>query len=874
MSPKSDVLILPGVRGRPGLPWAILPLALLLTACPPNIDTGQDGGGPLVVTPEGGIFVRDGAVFNIPKGAVDSETILTITVIDTGIPEISGRTRISFGYRISPTSTTFKSPITLTLPWIADRIPQAVDHGTFDMRRQAGNDPYLQLPGTQTLEMFKSVEASTERLGLFWLTSPSMANVAQLTIDPTSAYLHVGDHQQFTAKVTDPTGATIDAPIVWSIAPHRVGDVDKTGLFVALDPGNATVTATSGNQTASATVKVQGSAVGPSTFVHENPFPTGNDLWGGALAPGGLGTVFVGANGTVLAEDATGQWSRVFSAPGLVLKAIGGTNANDAVAVGVEGNTGVLVQMQGTSMPPKVSTFSSSQPRTLWYDGTYGMAVGDGNDVLMLKGGVWSTEYSPSFETLLSVVGDGAGGYVTLGSRGSIYKYDPSRQGWDSLYQTQLAVLLTAGQLAAADGSEAWAVGGNKLWHFAGGAWSATNLPAQPGFDEVTALGRVDNRFVIAGRVNKDGYILVYDPNAMAPDAGDPDAGVGDGGTVLPTGWTLIAMRTPQLPRGFFGGGPSSTLGYVVGDFGAVWSYGAGTFTELSKGFYSDVRDIAVTSDTVVAVANDCANSACTLSTGHVYSRVAAGDWELLGGASQPAFPALHAVAAKSGSEVVVTTDNAVYAWNGSTWSSILSAGISGPIEDLRWCGTSLYGAGFGGSFYRGSSTMFGPLGVAGAADLYAIACQDDTEVWTAGDQSLWSRENNLWVPRNSDTVNHAPYRAAWTPGPLEVFAFGQADYGVYFDNVNLNVIQSPGGVLPDTVNGLWGSTIDNLYLVGVSTFPVTFGFALRFDGADWSLIDSGAQREVTAVDGASNTEVWIGTKGGGLLHGANPKGP
>ena len=32
MSPKSDVPILPGVRGRPGLPWAILPLALLLTA--------------------------------------------------------------------------------------------------------------------------------------------------------------------------------------------------------------------------------------------------------------------------------------------------------------------------------------------------------------------------------------------------------------------------------------------------------------------------------------------------------------------------------------------------------------------------------------------------------------------------------------------------------------------------------------------------------------------------------------------------------------------------------------------------------------------------------------------------------------------------
>ncbi|MFT3842908.1 MAG: Ig-like domain-containing protein [Myxococcaceae bacterium] len=882
-----------------GLP--LFALALLLCGCPPSIDTGQDGGGPIVVTPEGGLFIRDGASFNIPKGAVDQETIITITVVDTGVPEIAGRTRISFGYRVSPTSTVFKSPIGITLPWIDDRIPQAVDHGTFDMRRQQGNDAFLQLPGVSTLEMFKSVQASTDKLGLFWVTSPSQANVAQLTIDPTSAFLHVGDHQTFTAKVTDPTGMVLDAPVTWTVAPYRVGEVDPVadagsgvGDFIATDPGNATITATSGMMTATATVKVQGTTAGPSTFVHENPFPTGNDLWGGALAPGGLGTVFVGANGTVLTEDSGGQWTRLFSQPGMILKAVGGSNVDNAVAVGVIGNTGVLIQMQGTSMPPKVQTFASSQPRTLWYDGTYGMAVGDGNDVLMLNAGTWSTEYSPSFETLLSVVGDGAGGYVTLGSRGSIYIYDPSKKVWNSLYQTQLAVLLTAGLLVDGTGSEGYAVGGNKLWHFQNMGWTAINLPAVPGFDEATALGRVDGKFVIAGRVNKAGYILVYDPAAAVPadggvpDAGDPDAGASDagiddggadggssdGGTpTLPPGWTLIAMRSPQLPRGFFGGGPSSTVGYVVGDYGAVWKYGAGTFTELSRGFYFDVKGVAVTQDAVIAIANDCQVADCSVATGYVYSRVGPGDFELLGGAVQPEFGALHSVVAVSGSEVIVTTDSAIFRWDGNAWSQIGSS-LIGPVNSLSFCGTNLYGAGGNGGFYKGTSSMLNSLSTLGSADLYATACHDDYEQWAAGDYIIASRTQGVWSAKVQANVNPLPFRAAWTPGPSEVWAFGQGDYGLYYDNVNLNVIQDPGGVIPDMVNGLWGSTVDNFYMVGFTSYPVSFGFALRFDGADWVLVDSGSQREVTAINGASPTEVWVGTRGGGVLHGANPQGP
>jgi hypothetical protein len=570
-----------------------------------------------------------------------------------------------------------------------------------------------------------------------------------------------------------------------------------------------------------------------------------------------------------------------------------------------------------------VKVFASCEPRALWYDGTHGMAVGYGNDVLVRRNGTWVTEYSPSFETLLSVVGDGAGGFVTVGSRGSIYKYDPAKKAWDSLYQTQLATLLTAGVLLDAAGSEAWAVGGNKLWHFAAGGWTAANLPPAPVITEATTLGVVDGRIVIGGRANKAGYALLFDPNAPIIDAGPlpfdagisdagisdagisdagisdagisdagisdagisdagdldagesdggfNDAGVADAGIPLPQGWGLVTWRSLQIPRGFFGGGIASTTGYMVGDLGSIWQYGAGTFTEVSRGFYGAVRDLAATDAGVYAVVNDCLNPTCSAKSGSVYSRVGPGNWQLLG-APQPFGTELFAIAAK-GKDVVVSTPNAIYHYDGTTWSAIPTSGINGPVRDLRHCGQYLYGVGMGGTFYKGSSTLLQSQGTAGTRDLFSIHCPNDLELWVAGTSSLYSKTGTgVWTARTSATVKHADYRAVWSPGQSEAFAFGDARYGTYWNTADLTVIDAPGGILPDIVSGLWGSSIDNLYAVGSSVTPVPFGFVLRFDGINWTLVDSGSQRAVTAIDGWSPSEIWLGTEGGGILHAVPPK--
>ncbi|MBK7858323.1 MAG: Ig-like domain-containing protein [Archangiaceae bacterium] len=846
----------------------LLLLTLALSACP-SIETTD--GGVITVGPDGtkGILIdtAHGVGLEIPKGALTEETVITITVIDTGIPEVPMRKRISYGYRISPSSLKFASPIKLYLPWVEERLVSGVDPGTYDMRRQTTSDPYLALPGTATHSELKTVEAQTDRLGLFWLTSPNDPSIGSLTIDPTEAFINVGESQQFKAEVKDQTGAPIAVDVHWSALAPRIGTVtdgNDGGFYQSKDPGTATVTVRAGSVAAVAKVHVKGSTVGPSTFVHENPFPTGNDLWGGTS--GALGTAFVGANGTVLVRDGTGKFNRVFSTPGVVFKGIAGTSLTNATAVGTYGTAGVLLELSGAA--PKLTTFTNVNPEHLWFDGTYGIAAGTGNEVLIRKDGKWGTQYNPTFEPIRAVVGDGAGGYLVLGGQGSIYVWDPATQRWNSRFDQTLNLLLEAGAFVSADGREAWAYGANKLWHFQNDQWTSQNPPATPVM-EATTLGLVDGRVVIGGKVNKAGWVTIYDPAAVAPTDGGASAA-----------WVVMQLRGPQLPRGFFGDGILSTVGWLVGDYGAVWHYAGGTLVEDSHGFYGDVAAVVTVGSEVFAGVNECANSNCTAFTPAVYQRDAQGVFSLVGGA-QPFGGKIWALAARSKTDVVaavVLADGSapqVWFYDGNQWSAAVVMGGfgGGTLLQLRYCGSTLFGVGLGGSWYRGGPTLLTRQTALGMDTLWSIACPTDTELWSAGTGALFSRVGSAsWVARNTMGIEHPDYRAVWSPGQGESFQFGDARFGTYWNTAELSLIDSPGGTLPDVINGIWGSSVDNLYAVGVSqAVPVVFGLGVRFDGSDWRQVDMGSQRAVTAIDGTTNTNAFIGTRGGGVLRGVVP---
>ncbi len=848
----------------------MLPLALVLAACPPPIDTG-DGGtdNEIVVGPAGGIFIRNGFGIEVPAGAFTEEQRIFVTVIDTGIPEVPMRTRISFGYRFSPSSLVPKSPITVYLPWHVERVPAGVDPGTYDMRRQTGSEAYASLPGAKTnMTPFAAVEAKTDKLGLFWVTSPSQPNIARLELDPAEANLMVGGTQQFTARVVSPTGETIDTSVNFKIAPARVASVDQTGLVTALDPGIATLTATAGMQSVKAQIYVQGTTVGPQTYAHQNPFPTGNDLLGGAIA-GAFGTVYAGTNGTVLVEDSLGAWTRVFSTPAISLKAVGGTSLTNAVAIGQANGAGVLVEFKGSTMAPAVRIFQPtaiSDLSQLWFDGTHGMGVGAGNEVVIRRNGAWTTEYHPSFEALLSVIGDGNGGFTVVGDLGSIYRWDPVRRVWDSLFDTRLAVKLDAAQLIDFSG-ETWAVGGNRLWHFTGAGWVAEGLPATPALLKATSLGVFDSRVVVGGEAKivtgqplpaAKGVVLV---RAVVPST--------DGG-VAEAGWTSFPMRGQQLPRSIFGAGATAPEGRVVGDLGAVWVWNTSTadFSERSRGFQGDVADLAVTDTDVFAAVNECTDVRCASRRGVVMHKAPSG-FVALG--TLPTTEKVHAIVARSSTEVIVTTDTTVYLWDGTSWTTIPVV-LQGPIFDLQWCGTSLWGAGAAGTVYKGNATVLDSAGSLTGATLFSVHCPTPNEVWVAGTQFLASKTaQGTWTSRTSDAVSQGPWQAVWSPGAGEAFAFGDARFGVYFNTSELVLQDATGPISIDVATAMWGNKIDNLYMTGLSSLPSAFGFMLRFDGINWKLVDSGAARKGTALFGRSNNEIWLGTEGGGVLKAVPP---
>lgn len=854
------------------LNW-LLPLALAFFACPGPIDLPDGGGDGVIVIPagEGIVAVRAACSVIVPAGAFTEETRIFLTRQDTGIPEVPTRTRISHGCKMSPATLAPKAPLTVIMTWDAGAVPPGVDQGTFDLRRQFGGEAYTALPNVKVNpasgEVPANIEAKADKPGLFWVTSPSQPNIERVELQPAEVTLAVGQTQQLDGRVVSPTGETLDVPLTYTVSPPRVASVDSSGLVTALDPGIATVTATSGMQSATSKIYVRGMPNGPTTFSHQNPFPTGNDLYAVAFGPAGLGTVYAGDNGTVLVEDALGAWSRVGSIPGVTLKAVGGTTLENAVAIGQTNGLGVLVQFHG-AQPPTARTFTPTQISDLsqlWFDGTHGMGVGVGNELVIYRNGAWTTEYHPSFEALLSVIGDGAGGFTVVGDLGSIYRWDPARKVWDSLYEDRLSVKLDAAKLVSPSTGEAWAVGGNRLWHFVGSGWVSENLPASPGLLRGTAVGVIEGRVTVVGELRMPTMGLLPDGRGLILMRGE--AAPTDGGAPGVV-WSDFVTRGQQIPQAVTGDGARAV---VVGTFGAVWKWdpASATFTETSKGFQGNVSDLAVTATDVFAAVNECVDVRCTSRRGAVMHQTAGG-WAPLGAlpTSQPVF----AITARADDEVIVTTGNTVYVWNGAAWSTVPVGNAAGAILDLAWCGSDLWAAGESGAVYRGNAVILNSMGNVGGNALHSIHCPTGGEIWVAGQQSMGVRPaGGNFTQKVSSTVSHAPWRAVWSPGVGEGFAYGDAQFGVYWDTAQLLEQRATGTIAIDIATAMWGDRIDNLYMTGLTVAPGVFGFMLRFDGVSWELVDLGAHRRGTALMGRTSQELWVGTEGGGVLRAVEP---
>lgn len=86
--------------------------------------------------------------------------------------------------------------------------------------------------------------------------SKNSPTVADVELDQTSVSVTVGQSTQLSATVTDANGNSLDKSVKWTSSATTVATVSSSGMVSGISPGNATITASSGGHTATASVTV------------------------------------------------------------------------------------------------------------------------------------------------------------------------------------------------------------------------------------------------------------------------------------------------------------------------------------------------------------------------------------------------------------------------------------------------------------------------------------------------------------------------------------------------------------------------------------------------------------------------------------------
>lgn len=232
--------------------------------------------------------------------------------------------------------------------------------------------------------------------------SASSSHVASLVVSPTTVTLTVGDSITINATARDRRGRIIkSSSVTWESSSLSIASVSSNGLITGIGPGSATITARSGNESASVAVTVRAPAP-PASVASVTLNPTSASISVGTNAT--FNVTLRDSAGNELTERsvawASGNTAVASVVNGVATAISAGTTSITATSEGRSASAALTVTAT-TTPPPAGITFSSDWSTAL------------GSSVAALQdGGKWNTAYCQQAANVLSVVAGSTVGWT------------------------------------------------------------------------------------------------------------------------------------------------------------------------------------------------------------------------------------------------------------------------------------------------------------------------------------------------------------------------------------------------------------------------------------------------------------------------------
>jgi len=234
------------IRDAAVLAFVLLPLS--------SCETASTAPEDKRIGPEGGTAqLEEGTIrMVVPAGAV-SEAVW-FTALNTQTFPSSPRLVPGTTWELGPVGTVFSRPVTVTVQYDPGRLPGDVAEEELALYR-VDNDGWSLLEYASVDPGGNTVSGGTLALGRFGVMGMALTGVS---IDPTTLTLEPGASAQLVALPQGENDRVLPGrTVVWSSSDTAIAQVGAGGLVRGAGEGTATITASAGNYSATASVDVR-----------------------------------------------------------------------------------------------------------------------------------------------------------------------------------------------------------------------------------------------------------------------------------------------------------------------------------------------------------------------------------------------------------------------------------------------------------------------------------------------------------------------------------------------------------------------------------------------------------------------------------------